>query len=135
MIHLEILGSPDKDVETSFQFFHNVIYLGRSSGNLHIKDPELKASHLMIEVVEKDLIIHPQKSVDAYLIDGKRSSTVRKIKLNQKITIGQTTLKIVNFEETQFPSKKALLDTKLAHLIETNSPRLTVIEKLSKLMK
>ena len=37
------------------------------SGSIHIKDGELKASHLMIEVVESDLIIHPQKDVEAYL--------------------------------------------------------------------
>lgn len=135
MIQIEILESPDKDVETSFQFFHNAIYLGRTSGNLHIKDPGLNQTHLMIEVVESDLIIHPQKAVESYLLDGKRSTTVRKIKLNQKITIGHTTLKVIAFEETQFPSKKAILDQKLSQLIEQNSPRLSVIEKLSKLMK
>ena len=135
MIHLEILNSPDKNVETQFQFFQNEVYVGHSAGNLHIKDSELKASHVMIEVVEKDLIIHPQKDVDSYLIDGKRSSNVRKIKMNQKITIGKTTFIVINFEETTFPSKKAILDQKLSQLVEESSPRLVAIEKLAKLMK
>lgn len=135
MIHLEILNSPDKNVETQFQFFQNEVYVGHSAGNLHIKDSELKASHVMIEVVEKDLIIHPQKDVDSYLIDGKRSSNVRKIKMNQKITIGKTTFIVINFEETTFPSKKAILDQKLSQLVEESSPRLGAIEKLAKLMK
>lgn len=135
MIHLEILSSPDKNVETQFQFFQNEIYVGHSSGNLHIKDSELKASHMMIEVVEKDLIIHPQKEVESYLIDGKRASNVRKIKMNQKITVGKTTFKVVNFEETNFPSKKTILDQKLSQLVEESSPRLGAIEKLAKLMK
>ena len=135
MIHLEIISSPDKDVETSFQFFQNELYLGRSFGSIHIKDSELKASHLMIEVVEKDLIVHPQKEVEAYLIDGKRSSNVRKVNLGQKITIGSTVLKVIAFEETKFPSKKTLLDAKLSELIEAESQRLPVIEQLTKLMK
>ncbi len=135
MIHLEILSSPDKDVEASYQFFQNELYLGRTSGNIHIKDGELKASHFMIEVVENELIVHPQKDVEAYLIEGKRSSNVRKIKPGQKITIGSTVFKVLAFEETKFPSKKNLLDTKLSQLIEADSQRLPVIEKLTKLMK
>ena len=135
MIHLEIISSPDKDVETSFQFFQNELYLGRTSGSIHIKDAELKPSHLMIEVVENELIVHPQKDVEAYLIEGKRSSNVRKIKPGQQITIGSTVLKVLAFEETKYPSKKALLDGKLADLIEADSQRLPVIEKLTKLMK
>lgn len=135
MIHIEILSSPDTDVITSFQFFQNVIYLGHSSGNIFIKDPELKASHLMIEVVEKDLIVHPQKDVESYLIEGKRSSTVRKIKINQPITIGTTTLKVLAYEETSFDSKKNVLEEKLSKLMEADSMRMPVIEKLTKIMK
>lgn len=89
----------------------------------------------MIEVVEKDLIIHPQKDVESYLIDGKRASNVRKIKTSQKITMGKTTFRVVSFDETNFPTKKAILDTKLNQLVEENSPRLAAIEKLAKLMK
>jgi hypothetical protein len=89
----------------------------------------------MIEVVEKDLILHPQNGVESYLIDGKRSSTIRKIKTNQIITIGSTSFKVLNFQETDFKSKKTILDEKLNKLIEENSPRLAVIEKLGRMMK
>ena len=135
MIQLEITNSPDKNILADFQFCQNEVYLGRSSGNLQIKDSELRESHLMIEVIEKDLIIHPQKGVESYLIDGKRSSTIRKIKAGQVITIGTTTFKVVRFEETPVVSKKKILDEKLNKLIEANSLRLVVIEKLAKLMK
>lgn len=135
MIHLEILIGPDKNALGSFQYFQNEIYLGKTSGDLHVQDSQLKDIHLMIEVVEKDLIVHPQKSVEFYLIDGKRSSSIRKVKAGQKLTIGGTTIKIVGFEFTEMPSKKAILDTKLAQLAEQNSPRLVVIEKLAKMMK
>lgn len=135
MIHLEITSSPDLNVLSEFHFFQNEIYIGRSSGNLHINDHGLLKSHIMIEVLDKDLIIHPQKGVAFYLIDGKRSSTVRKLRPEQVISIGQTTIKILKYEDTNFPSKKELLDSKLASLIESESPRLLVIEKLAQLMK
>jgi ASC-1-like (ASCH) protein len=135
MIHLEIINSPDKNILSDFQFFQNEVYLGRSSGNLFINDPELNKSHVMVEVVEKDLIIHPQKGVESYLIDGKRASNIRKIKAGQIITVGKTTFKVLSFEVTEFQNKKKILDEKLGKLIESNSPRLVVIEKLAKLTK
>jgi hypothetical protein len=135
MIHLEIISSPDKNILTDFQFWQNEVYLGRTSGTLHIKDDDIRESHAMIEVVAGDLIIHPQKGVESYLIDGKRSSSIRKISIGQIITIGKTTLKVLKFEETQLKSKKKILDEKLSKLLETNSIRLLVIEKLAQLMK
>ena len=135
MIQLEIISSPDSNILTQFQFFQNEVYLGRNSGNLHIQDPALLGSQVMVEVVEKDLIIHPQKGVESYLIDGKRSSTIRKIKSGQIITIGTTSFKVLGFEETQNQSKKQILDKKLNQLVEENSPRLAIIEQLANLMK
>ena len=89
----------------------------------------------MLEVVENDLLVHPQKNVESYLIDGKRASTIRKVKRGQILTIGSTQIKIINFESTAFKSKKSLLDDKLAELVETNSPRLQTVEQLAKMMK
>ena len=135
MIQLEILSGPDRNALGNFQYFQNEIYLGRTSGDLRIQDPQVLESHLMIEIVESDLIIHPQKKVEFYLIDGKRASTIRKIKAGQKITIGGTTFKIINFSFNEMPSKKVILDLKLNELSDINSPKLGVVEKLAKMMK
>lgn len=135
MIQIEILESPDINLLSTFKFFQNELYLGRNSGNIHIEDPSLLDSHLMIEVVEKDLLVHPQKDVSSYLIDGKRASNIRKVKIGQLITIGHTKIKICGFELTEFKTKKQILDEKLAFLAENNSTRMPVIEKLAHLMK
>jgi hypothetical protein len=135
MIHFHIIESPDCDVREEYKFFQNQIYLGKKDGNLLIKDPQILDSHLMIEIIEDQLIVHPQKGIDYYLIDGKRATTIRKIKRQQKITIGKTSIKILDFAETPFPSKKIILDDKLEELAKENSPRMEVIEKLAQLMK
>lgn len=135
MINFEIPLSPDPNAESNFKFFQNQVYIGRSSGNLWVDDKELFASHVMLEVIEKDLLIHPQKGVEFYLINGKRASTIRKLRPNDIITIGQTVIKVLGFEETLWESKKQILDAKLNHLIENNSNRLSVIENLTKLIK
>lgn len=104
-------------------------------GDLWINDNSLLTSHLMLEVIGKELLIHPQKGVEFFLINGKRASNIRKLKVNDKVSIGNTALKIIAFEETERASKKELLNNKLNKLIEENSSRLNVVEKLTKLMK
>lgn len=135
MLKFEITESPDQEVLSTFEYFHNLIYIGRTSGNLTILDPEILGSHLLIEVVEAEVIVHPQKDVEFYLINGKRATTPRKIRVNDKVTLGKTTLKLIAFEETEPSSKKNTLNQKLDALIEAGSHKLPVIEGLSKLSK
>lgn len=135
MIEIEFIDSPDPRIKESFTFHLNQLYLGRMGENLFILDPDLKDSHVLIEIIENELLIHPQSGVDSYLIDGKRASTIRKIKPNQKITIGGTTFKINRFEETKFATKKSILDNKLAALMEKEDIKLNSIEVLAKAMK
>lgn len=135
MIKLEITESPDNNVISAFTYFQNQIYLGRNSGDLWINDNELLTSHIMLEVIDKDLLIHPQSGVEYYLLNGKRASVIRKLKMNDKITIGKTVIRILGFEETKRPSKKELLNNKLNQLVEENSSRIPVVESLSRLMK
>lgn len=135
MIHFEVTESPDQNVLSAFKYFQNQIYVGRSTGDLWISDNSLLVSHIMLEVIGKELLIHPQKGVEFFLINGKRASNIRKLKMNDKVSFGKTTIKILGFEETIRESKKELLNTKLNKLIEENSSRLNAVEKLSKLMK
>jgi hypothetical protein len=135
MINFEVIQSADPNVLSAFKFFQNQIYLGRTSGDLWINDRDLLPIHLMLEVHEKDLLLHPQKGVEFYLLNGKRATAIRKLKLQDEVTIGKTKIKILSYEQTQQETKKQVLDRKLNDLVEENSKRLAVIENLSKLMK
>ena len=79
MIHFEVTQSPDNEVLEKFQYFQNQIYLGSKRCNLNIRDKEIYETHLMIEVVENQLLVHPQKEVAFFLINGKRATNIRKI--------------------------------------------------------
>ena len=135
MIKIEIFKSPDLSVISEFCFLRNELNLGRDKGNLVVKDFDLQSNHIMIEVVGPDLLIHPQRNVDHYLINGKRTTAIRKLKVHDEVTIGQTFLRILEFYETVNESKKDILNRKLNRLIDGNSARLIVIEKLTNLMK
>jgi hypothetical protein len=135
MIAFEVLESPDANVRTQFRFYKNELYLGSKHGDLKINDSEILSSHVMIEIHEQDLLIHPQKGVEHFLLNGKRATTIRKLKKGDVISIGNTSFKIHDFSLTPDRSKKAVLSEKLNTLIESDSPRLIVIEKISELMK
>jgi hypothetical protein len=135
MIHFEILESPDLNVLTSFKFFKNEIYIGRRAEDLSVSDASLKDLHILLEVPEAELLIHPQKDVTHYLLNGKRSTSIRKLKVGDSVTFGACTLKIIAYEHTSFPSKKEILDSKLEELVKKASPRLAVIEAITKQMK
>lgn len=135
MVEIQIIESPDENVISSFKYFQNQIYLGRTHGDLWIQDSAMAASHAMFEVIGKDLLIHPQREVEFYLINGKRASAIRKLKVNDLITLGQTIVKVISFAETNRDSKKNLLNHKLTQLVEQNSDRLQVVESLTKRMK
>lgn len=135
MVEIEILESPDSNILSKYKYHKNQLYLGRNTGDLWIQDPDLYTSHVFLEVLDKDLLIHPQRGVEFYLINGKRASAVRKIKVNDTITIGKTMVKILSFAPTQWETKKNVLNGKLSKLVEENSQKLNVIESLTRLMK
>lgn len=135
MIAFEITHSPDLNVTRSFTFYQNMIYLGRRRGNLCIDDPDLLDSHLMIEVIGNVLQVHPQSRVDHYLLNHKRATEIRKLKVGDSLTIGQTEIKILNFEETLEESKKEFLNRKMDTLLQSNSPKIDLIEELVQMSK
>ena len=135
MINIEFIQSPDTDVLAAFEYFQNQLYIGRNHGDLWIDDNELYPSHIMLEIIASDLLIHPQKDVEFYLLNGKRASSVRKLKINDVITIGKTVFKILNYSETITETKQQILDRKLNKLIAEDSPCLPIIESLTKLME
>ena len=54
MIHLEIISSPDINILTDFQFWQNEVYLGRTSGTIHIKDDNIELIDLAKNFSPKD---------------------------------------------------------------------------------
>lgn len=135
MVHIEITQSPDVNVITNFKFHKNEVYFGSVHGDLLIDDQSLQASHLMIEIHDDEMLVHPQKGVEHYLINGKRATTIRKLRKGDTLGFGKTILKVLDFSLTPAQTKKIVLNEKLASLIDKNSPRLPVVEMLTRLMK
>lgn len=134
MIHFEVLESPNKNAISIFKYFKNQVYIGKDSGDLWLRDPTIPFQAIILEVLNSSLIIHPQKNLEYYLLNGKRASNVRKILKEDTITIGKTKIKIIDFNESKTESKKEILDEKLKSLLEEGSNRIPLIEEITKRM-
>ena len=134
MIQIECLNSPDINALGIYEYQQNMIYVGRKNTDLLLQDLSWPADAMMFEVVEDQFYIHPQKDLSFFLVNGKRSTGVKKIKRQDIITIGETQIKLIDFLSTEFISKKQTLDKKLKELVETNSPKLSIVRKLTEIM-
>jgi hypothetical protein len=135
MIEFEITESPDNNVIGNFKFFKNQIYIGSTSNDLSILDEQLGSQHILLEIPESELLIHPLEKNSAYLLNNKRSTAIRRLKKGDEILIGKTKIKIINFELTLKLSKKEILTNRMNELFETESSLLPIIEKLNQMMK
>ncbi len=134
MIKIECLQTPDINALGIYEYGQNMIYLGRKDTDFTPQDFSLPENAMMIEVIEDQFYIHPQKSLEYFLINKKRCTGVKKIKRGDEITLGETIIKLIDFRFDQFETKKQILDSKLKTIIENNSSKLEAIRKLTEVM-
>lgn len=134
MIQITINSSPDINKIGTITFNKNLIYIGNNhTCDLFISDTNLISNHLIIEIVESKMIVHPHKDIDFFLVNGKRTTGHKFVTLGNKIKIGGTEFTIDLFTETTYISMKETLNKLTDDLIKEESPLLDVIQELQRL--
>jgi hypothetical protein len=134
MIKIHCLETSDTNALGVYEYGQNMIYLGRKNTDFILNDLTWPENAMFFEVIEDQFYVHPQKSLEYFLINGKRCTGVKKIKRQDSITIGQTKIKLLDFSNSSFPTKKQVLDGKLGEIVQTNSPKLEMVRKLTEVM-
>lgn len=134
MIKLECLQATDSNAVGFYEFGQNIIYLGRKNTDIILQDYSWPENAMFFEVVDDHFYVHPQKDLEFYLVNGKRCTGVKKVKKNEIITIGSAKFKIIDFHKSHFLTKKEILDEKLNTIIESHSPKIDIIRKLTEVM-
>ncbi len=98
MILLEITNSPDQEILGEYKTFKNDILIGQ---HLHvdfpIADPQLEDVHAIIRLNPKTLFIKTLPNKTFFILNGKKFSGEKKLSTGDTITIGQTSIRIANF--------------------------------------
>lgn len=130
MIKIEVIHSHDTDLIGEFTFLKNLIYIGNTIGDLRVNTPKIYNQHLFIEIVDNKLIAHPNKEVDFYLVDGKRTTNIKILKRGSTIDLDVIKFRIVDFQDGLYLSTKETINQQTDILINLKHPILEQIQKL-----
>lgn len=134
MIQITTHSSPDKDKIGTSLFNKNLIYVGNDHMcDLYFHDDQVIPNHLIIEVIESKMIIHPHKDIKYFLVNGKRSTSHKYVTIGNKVKIGNTEFTIDNFIETSYSTVKDNLNKLTDELIKEESPLLDIIQNIQSL--
>ncbi|MBY0516156.1 MAG: hypothetical protein K2P81_04570 [Bacteriovoracaceae bacterium] len=130
MLEITVLKSEDPDFEGVWSFQKNQIYFGHPDGD--IAPSGLPNSFtFMLEVLPEFLQVHPHPDLEFWLLNGKRASKGRKVKIGDNIQVQNIEFKITAAKFQEFKTKKQILDMKLKQLISTEAPILNLIQLLN----
>ncbi len=135
MINLEFVSSPDQEIIGPRSYHKNMIYLGHKSGDILIQDPDIFDNHLIIEVNEHGIFLHPHPHIDHFHLNGKRTYGVIALKLGDQITIGKTCFILRQAEKSEIFYRKELLNKGLERVIQDKDPISEVLSFLEERIK
>lgn len=131
MIQLTVKKSNDINKLGTVIFNKNLIYVGNDHlCDLYIIEEGLLANHLIIEIAEGNLIAHPNKKIDYFHVNGKRSTGHKILTVGNLVKIGNTEFTIDNFVETQYKTIKEELNQITDKLIQDESKLLDIIQEI-----
>jgi len=128
MIHINVTHSIDEDLIGDFYFTKNLIYIGKNEGDLRINSDKIMNQHLFIEIFESKLIAQPNKKLEYFLVEGKRTTGPKFLKIGMTIDLGVITFKLMNFMQTKFETSREKLNQITDELIASNHPVIEVIQ-------
>ncbi len=130
MLEIHITSCTDPEFEGVWRFEKNQIYFGHPEGDISPKDM-LPSNAFMIEALPGFLQAHPGTMMEFWLLNGKRATKPRKLKIGDQLKVGDIEFKITAAEYKEVRSKKQILDARLKTLIAEESPLLGLIQLLN----
>lgn len=134
MIKLTILDSIDTDAKGPRTLWTNAIYLGHKKGDVLVRDPEIVNHHFKLEVIDNELYGYLHPKLKNFHHNGKIASKKIRLKAQDKIKLGQTTIEINQFELTPLENFKQATNDRLDALIEADSPILDLLKEVEEEM-
>lgn len=133
MIQLKVEECPSSDYVGEYIFHKNLIYIGANiDADLYLEDGALVGNHLLVEIVDGQLLAHLGKDAPSFWVDGKLATKFKFLAAGNVVKIGSTKIRIVLFAPTSKTSKREVLNKNTDELIQANSPLLDYIKDLQR---
>lgn len=130
MIEVHVTDAADPEYLGTWTFRKNQIYLGHPAGDI-APQGLLFSYAFMIEVLPEFIQVQPHPELEFWLLNGKRATKARKVKLGDRIQVGELALTVTSAAHQELPTKKQLLDRRLKDLVSGQAPVLELIQALN----
>ena len=133
MIQLSIKESIDNEKVGLFKFSKNLIYIGKDPGcDLYLDEHALNSNHIFIEINESKLLCHLGKSTDFILVNKKRTTGHKFLKIGDQIKISSTIFQIDSFHKTDSISYKEMLNKGTEEILLEDKDLLQILKETQK---
>lgn len=130
MLAIEVISCPDPEFEGVWRFHQNQVYLGYPEGDIAPQVDGLVSFAFLIEVLPDLVQATPHPDVPFWLLNGKRATRPRRLRIGDMITVMNIKMKILEVSFDELVSRKTILDARLQELLASSSPILPVIKML-----
>lgn len=130
MLEIHITSCSDPEYEGVWRFEKNQIYFGHPEGDVSPQGM-LPSNAFMLEVLPEFLQAHPGPILEYWLLNGKRATKPRKLKVGDQVQVGEIVFKITAGTYQEVQTKKQILDARLKELVAQQAPSLSLIQLLN----
>ena len=131
MIQIAVKNCPDSEYEGEYFFDKNLVYVGSNhDADLYLPDEKLSRNHLLIEIVDGQLLAHLGKNAQAFKVEGKLATKFKFLSAGNVIEAGGSSFKIMVFAPTVRTTKREWLNKNTDELIRSGAPLLEAVKEL-----
>lgn len=131
MIRLNVEQTNSEERMGEYLFEKNLIYIGNNiDADLYLEDNELNSNHIIIEIVDGQLIAHAGTKTEAFWVDGKITTKFKFLSPGNKIKAGKSVINVVEFSPTKRQTKRELLNKNTDELLKEKNELLDVIKSI-----
>lgn len=132
MIEIKVTKSNNTDFLGNYKFNKNLIYVGSNhDSDLYFPNTKLIRNHIFIEVIENKLLTHINQSCDYILVNKKRTTKFKVLKVGDILELEDIQLCITKFETTNYQTKKDALNNTAKNISKIKPELIPLISRLS----
>lgn len=133
MVLLEVIESPNIDRIGEYEFYRDDISFGTSQWDqVLIIEVGILHSHCILKMESNKLILVINENVEFIHVNGKRTTSSKILKINDKFRIGNTTIKVLNFSSKNIQTRKEFLNAKVQRVQDENPDLIPILQYLNK---
>lgn len=138
MFALKIQSRDVEDIDTEIKLHQNICTIGGKGADLFIDSPFFRGFLLQLEIRDSNCLLTPlsEANVEAsFQLNGKRAQSERSLQVGDKVSVGKTTIELLQFSHQKELSKKEALMSAMDQQIAQKSPLLSLFQLIQQRTK